>query len=43
MEEWEAVDTPSVLDAASAVVDAAMGSASKALGAAGQGLIRFSE
>lgn len=43
VEEWEAVDTPSVLDAASAVVDAAMGSASKALGAAGQGLIRFSE
>ena len=43
VEEWDAVDTPSVLDAASAVVDAAMGSASKALGAAGQGLIRFSE
>jgi hypothetical protein len=43
VEEWDAIDTPSVLDAASAVVDAAMGSASKALGAAGQGLIRFSE
>lgn len=43
IEEWEAVDTPSVLDAASAVVDAAMESASKAIGSAGQGLVRFSE
>jgi hypothetical protein len=43
VEEWEAIDTPSVLDAASAAVDAAMESASKAIGAAGHGLVRFSE
>jgi hypothetical protein len=43
VEEWEAVETPSVLDAASAVVDAASESALKAIGAAGQGMIRFGE
>jgi hypothetical protein len=43
LEEWEAVDTPSVLDAAAAVVDTAMESASKAVGSAGHGLVRFSE
>lgn len=43
VEEWEAVDTPSVLDAAAAVVDTAMESASKAVGSAGHGLVRFSE
>ncbi len=43
VEEWEAVDTPSLLDAASAAIDAASGSARKAVGAAGQGVIRFGE
>ncbi|MCU1695840.1 MAG: hypothetical protein JWR34_1903 [Mycobacterium sp.] len=43
VEKWEAVETPSVLDAASAVIDAAMGGASKAIGSTGQGLVRFSE
>ena len=37
------VNTPSVLDAASAVVDRAMASTSRALAAAGEGLIRISD
>ena len=43
VEEWEAVEIPSVLDAASAAIDAASESALKAVGAAGQGMIRFGE
>jgi hypothetical protein len=43
VEEWAAAETPSVLDAASAVVDAAMESAGKAIGTAGRRLIRVSE
>ena len=43
VEEWEAVDTPSVLDAASAAIDAAVESASKAIGSAGHGLVRISD
>jgi hypothetical protein len=43
VEEWEAVETPSVLDAASAVIDAASDSALKTIGAAGHGMIRFGE
>lgn len=43
IEEWESVDTPSVLDAAAAALDAASDSAKRAIGAAGQGLIRIGE
>ena len=43
VEEWEAVETPGVLDAAAAVVDAISDSALKAVGAAGQGMVRFGE
>ncbi|OBB77113.1 hypothetical protein [Mycobacterium sp. 852014-52144_SCH5372336] len=43
VEEWEAVETPGVLDAAAAVVDAISESALKAVGAAGQGMVRFGE
>ncbi|MFV8230239.1 hypothetical protein [Mycolicibacterium fortuitum] len=41
--EWSAVTTPSVLDAAEAVIDAVADSALKAVGAAGQRLIRMGE
>ena len=43
VESWQDVNTPSVLDAASAVVDRAMASTSRALAAAGEGLIRISD
>ncbi|MGD9512522.1 MULTISPECIES: hypothetical protein [Mycolicibacterium] len=43
IEEWSNVDTPSVLDAAEAVIDAVTDSALKAVGAAGQRLIRIGE
>lgn len=43
VEEWSNVETPSVLDAAGAVIDAVSESALKAVGAAGQGLIRVGE
>lgn len=43
IEEWSNVDTPSVLDAAEAVIDAVADSALKAVGAAGQKLIRIGE
>jgi hypothetical protein len=43
VEQWDAIETPSPLNAASAVIDAAMQSASRAIGSAGHGLIRFSE
>jgi hypothetical protein len=43
VEAWEDVETPSVLDAAAAVVDAAKVSTGRALSAAGAGLIRVSD
>jgi len=43
VEEWSAIDTPSVLDAAEAVIDAVSDSALKAVSAAGHGLIRMGE
>ena len=43
VEEWSNIDTPGVLDAASAVVDAVSDSALKAVGAVGRGLIRMGE
>lgn len=43
VEEWSNVETPSVLDAAAAVVDLVSDSALKAVGAAGQRLIRMGE
>ncbi|ETW22469.1 hypothetical protein [Mycobacterium gastri] len=43
IEEWSNVETPSVLDAAEAVIDAVADSALKAVGAAGQRLIRIGE
>jgi hypothetical protein len=43
VEEWAPVSTPTVLDAASAVVDAVSESALKAVGAAGQRIIRVGE
>ena len=43
VESWQDVNTPSVLDAASAVVDRAVASTSRALAAAGEGLIRISD
>jgi hypothetical protein len=43
VEEWSAIDTPSVLDAAEAVIDAVSDSALKAVNAAGHGLIRIGE
>ncbi len=43
VEEWSNVETPSVLDAAEAVIDAVADSALKAVGAAGQRLIRIGE
>ncbi|MCV7117051.1 hypothetical protein AWC17_08375 [Mycobacterium nebraskense] len=43
VEEWSNVETPSVLDAAEAVIDAVAESALKAVGAAGQGLILMGE
>ncbi len=43
VEEWSNVDTPSVLDAAAAVIDAVSDSALKAVGAAGHGFIRMGE
>ncbi|MCH9733552.1 MAG: hypothetical protein K0U78_03210 [Actinomycetia bacterium] len=43
VEEWSHLETPSMLDAAAAVVDAVSDSAHKAVGAAGHGLIRIGE
>jgi hypothetical protein len=43
VESWENVETPSVLDAASAVIDAAKVSTSRALAAASEGLLRVSD
>ncbi len=43
VEEWSNVETPSVLDAAAAVIDLVSDSALKAVGAAGQRLIRMGE
>lgn len=43
VEEWSNVETPSVLDAAEAVIDAVADSALKAVGAAGHRLIRMGE
>jgi hypothetical protein len=43
VESWDDVNTPGVLDAASAVIDRAAVSVGRALGAAGEGLLRISE